>query len=127
MRISKEAAARIDGMAYAAKRIYEIGKEEFEKELKWRGAHGIGLPVSPEEIRDASSKIEDQVYSSFAMCALMAIHDEFDLEREDLQKFIIRFNEKIGGLNGSYVKWDDYTMVLEEETGIKISEVTYER
>jgi hypothetical protein len=127
MRISKEAAARLDGMSYAAKRIKEVGEAEFDKELKWRGAHGIGLSISPEELRDASGKIEDRVYSVLAMCSLMSLHDEFDFEKEDLERYLRRFNEKVSGLNADYVHWDDYVMVLEDETGIRISEITWER
>lgn len=127
MRISKEAAARLDGMTYAANRIHDVGQKEFDKELKWRGAHGIGLPVSPEEIRDASGKIEDRVYNVFAMCSLLALHDEFDMERDDLKRYLLRFNEKISGLNADYVEWDDYIKLLEDETGIKISDIAWER
>ena len=127
MKMNKEARARLDGMEYAFRRIKEIGMDGFEKELKWRGADGISIAVSPEELRNASSNIEDKVYKSLMGCSLLALHDELDLERDDLMRYLKRFNIKIQGLNANYAEWDDYVEAMAAETGINISKIGWER
>ena len=127
MRMNKEAQARLDGMEYAFRRIRDIGLEEFAKELSWRGSVGIAIPVSPEEIRNASANLEDEVYRTLAGCSLMALHDELDLEKEELSRYIQRFNQKMQGLNANYVEWDDYVSVMFKETGININKIHWDR
>lgn len=126
-RIDKETRARLDGMLYAYRRIKEIGAEEFEKELRWRGAYGIGLPITPEEIRNGSASIEDNVYQVLASCSCLALHDEFDFEQGEIKRYLDRFNAKIQGLNGNYVDWSDYVGIMAEETGVNINEISWER
>ncbi len=124
---NRESEARLDGMSYALRQIDAKGVEEFRKEIKWRGANNVGLTITPEEIRSASTSIEDMVYTTVMTISMLALHDEFDFSKEMLEQFLNRFNDKMEGLNERYVEWGDYIHILEEETGIDSLNVKWNR
>lgn len=118
-RIEKEAQIRIDGMEYALRRIKEIGIEEFEKELKWRGNVHFGLQLNPRELLETA----DSIIVESRVAAMLVLHDEFDFGRKRIERFNSRFNDKMEGLNKSYVTWGEYLQIMHDELGIKSYDV----
>ena len=110
----REAAARIGGMHYAIRQIKEKGMEEFEKEVAWRGSANFGLQLSSQEAMNTYK----QVYIHVRMCAIITLYDEFDFTPEEIERFNNRYNDKILGLNESYVNWKDYEDILHNEIGV---------
>lgn len=118
-KINRDAQTRIDGMTYAVRRIKEIGMEEFEKELAWRGNINLGLQLNPKELLT----IADSIIVESRVTAMLVLHDEFDFGRKRIERFNSRFNDKMEGLNKSYVTWGDYLQIMQDELGIKTYDV----
>ena len=118
-RADQENLQRIYAMEYAVKRIKEVGLEEFEKELAWRGHTKVGIALSPEEIRKQSDAIQAFVHKTVRILAMIVLHDEFGFGHDRLERFNDRFNKKTEGLLDNYVTWDDYAKILEDECKIR--------
>ena len=110
-------SARLQGMQYALRRINETGLDEFEKELKWRSSVRIGVNLRPQELIESWQKIQTKLDATMRCMAILTLHDEFDFDREELQRFVSRWNLKAECLLENYAKWDDYIRLVEEITG----------
>lgn len=112
-RLDREAEARINGMDYALRRIKEIGIEEFEKELEWRGRKNYSVHITSREAINAA----EQAYKHIRIAALITLYDEFDFNKKMLDRFNKRYNDKMDSLNKGYVNWGDYEDIIVNEIG----------
>ena len=112
-RLDREAEARMNGMDYALRRIKEIGIEEFEKELEWRGRKNFSVHITSREAINAA----EQAYKHIRIAALITLYDEFDFDKAMLDRFNERYNDKMDSLNKGYVNWGDYENIIVNEIG----------
>lgn len=112
-RLDREAEARMNGMDYALRRIKEIGIEEFEKELEWRGRKNYSVHITSREAINAA----EQAYKHIRIGALITLYDEFDFDKAMLDRFNKRYNDKMDSLNKGYVNWGDYENIIVNEIG----------
>lgn len=112
-RFDREAEARMNGMDYALRRIKEIGIEEFEKELEWRGRKNYSVHITSREAINAA----EQAYKHIRIGALITLYDEFDFDKAMLDRFNERYNDKMDSLNKGYVNWGDYEDIIVNEIG----------
>ena len=112
-RLDREAEARMNGMDYALRRIKEIGIEEFEKELEWRGRKNYSVHITSREAINAA----EQAYKHIRIAALITLYDEFDFDKAMLDRFNERYNDKMDSLNKGYVNWGDYENIIVNEIG----------
>lgn len=112
-RLDREAEARMNGMDYALRRIKEIGIEEFEKELEWRGRKNYSVHITSREAINAA----EQAYKHIRIAALITLYDEFDFDKKMLDRFNERYNDKMDSLNKGYVNWGDYENIIVNEIG----------
>lgn len=112
-RLDREAEARMNGMDYALRRIKEIGIEEFEKELEWRGRKNFSVHITSREAINAA----EQAYKHIRIAALITLYDEFDFDKKMLDRFNERYNDKMDSLNKGYVNWGDYENIIVNEIG----------
>lgn len=112
-RLDREAEARMNGMDYALRRIKEIGIEEFEKELEWRGRKNYSVHITSREAINAA----EQAYKHIRIAALITLYDEFDFDKKMLDRFNERYNDKMDSLNKGYVNWGDYEDIIVNEIG----------
>lgn len=112
-RLDREAEARMNGMDYALRRIKEIGIEEFEKELEWRGRKNYSVHITSREAINAA----EQAYKHIRIAALITLYDEFDFDKAMLDRFNKRYNDKMDSLNKGYVNWGDYENIIVNEIG----------
>lgn len=112
-RLDREAEARMNGMDYALRRIKEIGIEEFEKELEWRGRKNYSVHITSREAINAA----EQAYKHIRIGALITLYDEFDFDKKMLDRFNERYNDKMDSLNKGYVNWGDYEDIIVNEIG----------
>lgn len=112
-RLDREAEARMNGMDYALRRIKEIGIEEFEKELEWRGRKNFSVHITSREAINAA----EQAYKHIRIAALITLYDEFDFDKKMLDRFNERYNDKMDSLNKGYVNWGDYEDIIVNEIG----------
>ena len=112
-RLDREAEARMNGMDYALRRIKEIGIEEFEKELEWRGRKNYSVHITSREAINAA----EQAYKHIRIGALITLYDEFDFDKAMLDRFNKRYNDKMDSLNKGYVNWGDYEDIIVNEIG----------
>lgn len=112
-RLDREAEARMNGMDYALRRIKEIGIDEFEKELEWRGRKNYSVHITSREAINAA----EQAYKHIRIGALITLYDEFDFDKKMLDRFNERYNDKMDSLNKGYVNWGDYEDIIVNEIG----------
>lgn len=116
--------ARLQGMAYAFNVIRDKGIEEFEKELAWRARIQVTAAISPQELLEDQKHIKIGYEMITRIMAINVLYDEFDFDREDVKRFVDRWNLKTECLIENYVSWLDYISLAEEITGDKY-EVEY--
>ena len=121
-RADRESQARIDGMYYAVKRIQEIGIEDFQKELAYRGRCKIGIvDTSLEELRKAMTSMYEEQYLKNCILTMLVLKDEFGFDKPALRRFNARCNVKTECLIQDYADWKDYAQILKDEDGIDFS------
>lgn len=116
----KTAEARLGGMDYALRQIKQIGIDEFEKELKWRNRNGISLPVSQHELNENSNQIRMSILKFVLTVAIAILHDEYDFQTDECNRFRDRFNLKVACMDDGYASLDDYTDMIKDELDIEI-------
>ena len=108
-------------MYYAYKIAKENGLEALEDELKFRKATGIKTLITREEMRSLHQFVVDRATKAILTLSVMVLHDELDLPKEDLDRFILRFNDKAAGIAENYTTWEEQMEVLKDEMGIEVS------
>lgn len=112
---------RLDGMYYAYKIAKDDGLEALEDELKFRKATGIKTLITREEMRSLHQFVVDRATKAILTLSVMVLHDELDLPKEDMERFISRFNEKSAGIAENYTTWEEQMSVLNDEIGIEVA------
>lgn len=120
MRRDKIAEWRLEGMYYAYRIVKEHGIETLEKELTFRANTGIKTLVTKEEMRKLHEDIVNRASKAILVLSVMVLHDELDLSKDELQRFITRFNEKSAGIAENYTTWEEQMAVLKDEMGIEV-------
>lgn len=116
----KTAEARLGGMDYALRQIKQIGVDEFEKELKWRNRNGLDLPVSQKDILRNSNQLRMNILKFVLTIAIAILHDEYDFQTDECNRFRDRFNLKVACMDDGYASLDDYTDAIKEELDIDV-------
>lgn len=119
----KTELARIDSMRYALNRIKEIGTENFEKELEYRCANKLTLPVKQQDLVKEWDKVESIIISHCLLMSLAVLLDEFEFTDEQLKAFQKRYNFKIECLGDDYHLWQAYADMMKEEHNIEVGVV----
>ena len=108
-------------MYYAYKIVKEHGIDALEKELTFRANSGIKTLVTKEEMHKLHEEIVNRASKAILVLSVMVLHDELDLSKEELQRFITRFNEKSAGIAENYTTWEEQMAVLKDEMGIEVA------
>lgn len=118
--LSKEELARFSGAEWLLRLVKDKGLEEAERELTQRNVRGIPLKV----IKSDLDRMYERERTNLTMCMILisaaVLHDEFEFDVDNLNKFIHRFNLKSECICKDYVSWKDLQQIIKEETGILI-------
>ena len=119
-KLSKEECARYSGAEWLLRLAKEKGLDVAEQELTNRGIRNIPLGVTRKDIEDFYRKQKSNIILCMTLIAAATLHDEYDFEVEELNRYINRFNTKADCLCKEYVSWEDLQQIIKEETGIFI-------
>lgn len=119
-RLSKEECARYSGAEWLLRLAKEKGLEEAEQELERRGIRNIPLAVNKKDFEEMWRSEKTNIIFCMTLIAAATLHDEYDFDVEELNRYIRRFNTKADCLSKDYVSWQDLQQIIKEETGIFI-------
>jgi len=119
-KLSKEELARYEGANWILDMIKEKGIEEAEKNLTLRGARGIPLGIKDSDLRKFERAEKANTIKSLLLISIYCMHDEFDFDKPEIDRFIKLFNSRADSLVKEYVSWKDIQQTMAEETGIFI-------
>lgn len=119
-KLSKEELARYEGANWILDMIKEKGIEEAEKNLTMRGARGIPLGIKDSDLRKFERAEKANTIKSLLLISIYCMHDEFDFDKPEIDRFIKLFNSRADSLVKEYVSWKDIQQTMAEETGILI-------
>ena len=119
-KLSKEELARYEGANWILDIIKEKGIEEAEKNLTMRGARGIPLGIKDSDLRKFERAEKANTIKSLLLISIYCMHDEFDFDKPEIDRFIKLFNSRADSLVKEYVSWKDIQQTMAEETGILI-------
>ena len=120
-KLSKEELARYSGAEWAIRLTEERGIEGAKKYLEERGIKGIPLAAKQSDLDKFCEEEKANTIATIMMMAAVTLRDEYDMDAEQIDRFIKRFNTKTECLLGQYVNWEELRDGLAEETGIKIT------
>lgn len=113
--------ARREGMAYALRIVKKGGREELEKELKWRNATGTPLGLNKSACEEYQMKVKYNTIDTLTILSCMTLRDEFDFGPKRLERFRARFMKKAECIMDDYTTWQDQIDALREECGMHFS------
>lgn len=119
-RLSKEECARYSGAEWLLRLAKEKGLQEAEQELERRGIRNIPLAVNKKDFEEMWRSEKTNIILCMTLIAAATLHDEYDFNVEELNRYIRRFNTKADCLSKDYVSWQDLQQIIKEETGIFI-------
>ena len=119
-RLSKEEIARFSGANWLLDFAKEHGLEEAEKNLEQRGVRNIPLAVKESDLRKFEESEKTNLIKSMILISIDCMHDEFDFEKPELDRFLDRFNKYGECIIEKYVSWKDIQQTMADETGIWI-------
>lgn len=119
-RLSKEECARYSGAEWLLRLAKEKGLEEAEQELERRGIRNIPLAVNKKDFEEMWRSEKTNIILCMTLITAATLHDEYDFDVEELNRYIRRFNTKADCLSKDYVSWQDLQQIIKEETGIFI-------
>lgn len=120
-RLSKEELARFSGAWWTLSLVDSLGREGAEKYLDERGMRGIPLAAKQSDLDAFCEEEKANTIATIMMMAAVTLHDEYDMDADQIDRFIKRFNNKTECLLGKYVNWQELRDNLAEETGINIT------
>ncbi|MBO7336435.1 MAG: hypothetical protein J6U42_05805 [Lachnospiraceae bacterium] len=120
-KLSKEELARYSGAWWTLSLVDSLGREGAEKYLDERGIKGIPLAAKQSDLDKFCEEEKANTIATIMMMAAVTLRDEYDMDAEQIDRFIKRFNTKTECLLGQYVNWEELRDGLAEETGIKIT------
>ena len=106
--------ARLDAMRYAVEQIKKTSLEEFEKELRWRGAYRIGAGVSAQQMKKWMYDSEKILYPKMYGALFTALHDQYCFGRKRLNVLNERCCGKIEFLIENPQEWENFEKELEK-------------
>ena len=119
-RLSKEEVARYSGANWMLDKIKEVGIEEAEKELERRGARNIPMAVKESDLRKFEDSEKTNLIKAMLLISIYCMHDEFNFDKPELDRFLNRFNKRGECIINHYVSWQDIQQTMADETGIWI-------
>lgn len=117
-RLSKEEVARYQGANWLLDKVKAIGIEEAEKDLINRGARNIPLAIKDSDLRRFEQAEKTNTIKSMLLISIYCIHDAYEFEEEEINKFVKLFNSRAECIVKNYVSWKDIQQTMAEETGI---------
>ena len=120
-KLSKEELARYGGAEWAIRLTEERGIEGAKQYLEERGIKGIPLAAKQSDLDRFCEEEKANTIATIMMMAAVTLRDEYDMDAEQIDRFIKRFNTKTECLLGQYVNWEELRDGLAEETGIRIT------
>lgn len=120
-KLSKEELARYGGAWWTLSLVEEQGLEGAKKYLEERGIKGIPLAAKQSDLDRFCEEEKANTIATIMMMAAVTLRDEYDMDAEQIDRFIKRFNTKTECLLGQYVNWEELRDGLAEETGIRIT------
>lgn len=118
---SKEELQRYAGAQWAFELIDRMGLEAAKKHLEWRINFGVPLQVKKKDLEDCVDRIKENTIQTVLLMTEMVLHDEFEFEHDDLERFGNRFGNTVDVLNYDLAQWADFQEILEKECAIKIT------
>ena len=119
-RLSKEEVARYSGANWMLEKIKEVGIEEAEKEMIQRGARNIPMAVKESDLRKFEESEKTNLIKACLLISIYCMHDEFDFEKPELDRFLDKFNKRGECIIEKYVSWKEIQQTMADETGIWI-------
>ena len=119
-RLSKEELARYEGANWILEKIKTEGIEAAEKDLEMRGIRNIPLKVKHSDLHKFEVSEKANTIKSMLLISIYCMHDEFDFDKPEIDRFIKRFNARAECLVDKWVSWKDIQQTMAEETGILI-------
>ena len=120
-KLSKEELARYSGAWWTLSLVDSLGRKGAEKYLDERGIKGIPLAAKQSDLDKFCEEEKANTIATIMMMAAVTLRDEYDMDAEQIDRFIKRFNTKTECLLGQYINWEELRDGLAEETGIKIT------
>ena len=116
MGIDKIAAARLDGMDYALRKIKSDGIDAFEDEMRMRNRNGISFPAT---------KKEEKTYQHYATKCILTmmlycLHDVYGFGAKRCQDVMTVFNARCGAIVRGLVSWSEIADELQTELGFEV-------
>ena len=93
-KLDKEQEARMAGMSYGVRIAREKGIDEAEKELKLRGALGVGLLIDNTRLDKAFEILATTLYGNIMTTALSALADSEGFGEKSLRRFKEAYDHK---------------------------------
>lgn len=93
-KLDKEQEARMAGMSYGVRIAREKGIDEVEKELKLRGALGVGLLIDNTRLDKAFEILATTLYGNIMTTALSALADSEGFGEKRLRRFKEAYDHK---------------------------------
>ena len=93
-KLDKEQEARMAGMSYGVRIAREKGIDEAEKELKLRGALGVGLLIDNTRLDKAFEILATTLYGNIMTTALSALADSEGFGEKRLRRFKEAYDHK---------------------------------
>lgn len=118
--MNKEFRLRGEGVHWAIDRIKAVGIEQAEREFNMRGMLNIPLAATNAEIARANEQIRGMVVKTVCALSCLTLLDEFDFDKEQVERFIKRFNQKSDVLESDFATWADYNQILIDELGVDV-------
>ena len=119
-RLSKEELARYEGANWILEKVKAEGIEAAEKDLEMRGARNIPLKVKQSDLHKFEVSEKANTIKSMLLISIYCIHDAYDFDEKEINKFINLFNSRAECLVDKWVSWKDIQQTMAEETGIFI-------
>lgn len=120
-KIDAEMQGRMAGMNYALNVAKQKGIEGLEKEIKARGALGVGLKVDNKRLQEGYRLLTAVLYQNIMTTTLMTLIDTFCFGEKRLKRFKAAYDEKalmivdLDGFCEHYVTFEDMGVELKEK------------
>ena len=120
-KISKEEAARREGISYAYRIAKERGLDALEEDIRQRNITGCPVGVDQATLDTFVNKVKENTLRTVLIVSATVLQDEFDFGKKRIERFIERFNLKASVLAEGYATWGDFQEQLRSELKIDIS------
>jgi len=119
-KLSKEEQARFSGALWLLELAQSKGVKAAEDELSRRGIREMPLKLKDSDVDVFVNKERDNITKCLLIDTIATLHDEFDFNKDQCERFIERWNLKVSCLAEGYVRWKDLQQSVYEDLGIWI-------